>query len=78
MLELMFSPLGPGSPRTESGVVSLIGVERPWPKMPTPLVSPVLPLAPSLRECNRRPPGPPGTTEAGLIVGGKSKRGCRC
>ena len=86
MLELIFSPLGPGSPRTESGVVSLIGVEHPWPKnleIPTPLVHPVLlplptPLAPSLRGCNRRPPGPPGTAEAGLIAGGKSKRGRRC
>jgi hypothetical protein len=29
------------------------------------------PLAPSPRECNRRPPGPPGTAEeAGLIAGG--------
>jgi hypothetical protein len=72
MLELIFSPLGPGSPRTESGVVSLIGVEDPWPKIPTPLVPPVLlplptPLAPSLRGCSHRPSGPPRTAEAGLI-----------
>ena len=76
MLELIFSPLGPGNPRTGSRVVSLIDVEHPWPKIlevPTPLVPPVLlllptPLASSLRGCNRRPPGPPGTADSGWEI----------
>ena len=71
MLELKFPPLGPGSPRSGSGVFSSIGAEHPYPKkleMPTLLLPPLLPLpkplAPSPCGCNRRPPGPPGIARA--------------
>jgi hypothetical protein len=79
MLELKFSPPGPGSPRSGSGAVSPIGFEHPWPKvlkMPTSLLPPLLlPLTKPLVALsprgynNRCPPGSTGTAKAGLIAG---------